>query len=70
MKQFIIGMVALTVILTAASCSSTELLSSWKAENANLNQYNKVLVVALTGSKDRSDQGQCGIRHGGFTQNK
>jgi hypothetical protein len=54
MKQFITGMAALMVILTAASCSSTELLSSWKAENANLNTYNKVLVVGLTGSKDRS----------------
>jgi len=54
MKQLITGMAALLVILTAASCSSTELLSSWKAENANLNTYNKVLVVGLTGSKDRS----------------
>ena len=54
MKQFFIGVAALPVIFTLASCSSTELLSSWKAENANLKQYNKVLVVGLTGNKDRS----------------
>ena len=54
MKQFFTGMAALMVMLTLASCSSTELLSSWKAENANLKQYNKVLVVGLTGNKDRS----------------
>ncbi|WP_127132429.1 hypothetical protein [Pseudoflavitalea rhizosphaerae] len=54
MKQFLTGMAALMVMLTLASCSSTELLSSWKAENANLKQYNKVLVVGLTGNKDRS----------------
>jgi hypothetical protein len=54
MKQVITGMAVLIVMLTIASCSSTELLSSWKAENANLKQYKKVLVVGLTGSKDRS----------------
>lgn len=53
MKRFLIAMSALVVILTAASCSSTELLSSWKAENANLTTYNKVLVVGLAGAKDR-----------------
>jgi hypothetical protein len=54
MKKIIQGMALLLVIVSLASCSSTELLSSWKAENANLNQYKKVLVVALTGNKDRS----------------
>lgn len=54
MKKFMKAMGALFVVILAASCSSTELLSSWKSENANLQAYKKVLVVGLTGSKDRS----------------
>lgn len=54
MKKIIQGLALLIVTLTLASCSSTELLSSWKANDANMQQYNKVLVVGLTGNKDRS----------------
>lgn len=54
MKKFMIALAGLLVVLLAASCSSTELLSSWKSDNANLQSYNKVLVVGLTGNKDRS----------------
>ncbi|MBO9632413.1 MAG: hypothetical protein J7578_04800, partial [Chitinophagaceae bacterium] len=54
MKKFMIAMAAFFVVLLAPSCTSTELLSSWKSDNANLQAYNKVLVVGLTGSKDRS----------------
>lgn len=37
-----------------AGCgTSTEIVSSWKSNNANLEKYNKVLVVGLTGAKDR-----------------
>jgi hypothetical protein len=47
------------IILLAAtaiclfSCSSTKLISSWKASGASVNKYDKVLVIAITGSKDR-----------------
>lgn len=53
MKQILLGMFVATIIVILPSCSSTELLSSWKADNANLKKYNKVLVVGLTGAKDR-----------------
>lgn len=53
MKQLLIAVIALTAVAATTSCSSTELLSSWKSQNANLQKYNKVLVVGLTGDKDR-----------------
>ena len=43
-----------TVIIVAVlffSCSNTRLLSSWKTPDAPTKKYNKVLVVAMMGSK-------------------
>lgn len=49
-RIFLIGVVAL---LVATSCNNTKLLSSWKAPNASMDKYNKILVVGMTGGKDR-----------------
>jgi len=49
-KIFCLGAVTLMLI---SSCSNTQLITSWKAPEATLQNYNKILVVALTGSKDR-----------------
>lgn len=46
------GMVCLSGILLNA-CNSTRLVSSWKAPDGSLQQYHKILVVGLMGSKDR-----------------
>ncbi|WP_187774835.1 hypothetical protein [Pedobacter sp. BS3] len=37
----------------SAGCSSTQLVSSWKAPDGTLQRYNKILVIALMGAKDR-----------------
>lgn len=52
MKKIIAFAAAAIVV---AACNNTKLISSWKAPNtsANVNKYNKVLVVGLTGNKDR-----------------
>ena len=42
-------------LITSASCNNTQLISSWKAPNQtkSIEKYNKILIVGLTGSKDR-----------------
>lgn len=53
MKHKLWAVLMIATAMLMAGCSSTELLSSWKSEKADLTKYNKVLVVALTGAKDR-----------------
>src|SRR5580765_7340788 len=40
------------ILVIAAACNSTQLLTSWKAPNASLEKYKKVLVIGLMGAKD------------------
>lgn len=49
MKPFIILLCACML----SSCSSTKLVSSWTAKDLNIQQSNKILVIALMGAKDR-----------------
>ena len=49
-KIFCLGTVTLMLF---SSCSNTQLLTSWKAPEATVQNYDKILVVALTGSRDR-----------------
>jgi hypothetical protein len=44
------GTVALMMI---TSCNSTQLISSWKAPDATIGKYNKILVLGMTGAKSR-----------------
>jgi hypothetical protein len=48
-------LISLSVILafTFTSCSNTQLISSWKAPGAGSENYSKILVVGMTGNKDR-----------------
>lgn len=41
----------LVLALLLSACSNTHLVSSWKAPDASLVKYDKILVVALTGDK-------------------
>lgn len=50
MKTVLISLFAVALL----SCSNTQLLSSWKASDVMINKYNKVLVLALMGDKDRN----------------
>jgi hypothetical protein len=50
MKNMILG--CIVILLTITSCNNTQLLSSWKSPDDQGEKYNKVLVVALTGTKD------------------
>lgn len=49
--QKILLMCAMAVCLF--SCSSTQLISSWKSDGAMVSKYDKVLVIAIAGPKDR-----------------
>jgi len=49
-KIFCLGAVTMMMI---SSCSNTQLITSWKAPEATVQRYDKILVVALTGSRDR-----------------
>ncbi|MGC4102738.1 hypothetical protein [Ferruginibacter sp.] len=48
-----IASISVIALLLFASCNNTKLLSSWKSPDATTEKYNKVLVLGLTGSKDR-----------------
>src|SRR5579863_3999174 len=43
--------ISLFVILLT-SCNSTHIISSWKAEGANADKYDKILVIGMAGSRD------------------
>lgn len=50
MKYTLICMMMFLLI----SCSSTEITSSWKAQNANVSGYKKILVLGIFNDNDRS----------------
>ncbi|ATL45831.1 hypothetical protein COR50_00900 [Chitinophaga caeni] len=52
MKKYIYAYFILC-ILSISACNTTEITSSWKAQDVTLKHYDKILVVALTGNKDR-----------------
>lgn len=56
MKKYVlisvIGFFVISGILLIA-CNSTRLVSSWKAPDASLQSYHKILVIGLMGAKDR-----------------
>jgi hypothetical protein len=43
----------MTIAVCILSCNSTKLISSWKSNDAYVSKYSKVLVIAITGAKDR-----------------
>jgi hypothetical protein len=49
-----INIFALLIVTGALlfACNSTRLISSWKAPNATISNYSKVLVIGLMGTKD------------------
>lgn len=53
MKTVLLFTSLFLVILLAACGPSTEITSSWKANNASLEKYDKILIVGLAGTKDR-----------------
>jgi hypothetical protein len=52
MKKYLAFIFAISSVLIIA-CSSTKLISSWSLPGATAHKYNKVLVIGLTGAKDR-----------------
>lgn len=52
MKRILFAAMVVTVLVTT-SCNNTRLISSWKAPGANIDKYNKVLVIGITGNKER-----------------
>jgi hypothetical protein len=52
MKRILFAAMVVTA-WAIASCNNTKILSSWKAPDAGNNKYSKVLVIGITGSKDR-----------------
>lgn len=53
MKRKIFSAAMVIAMIVFASCNSTKLTSSWKAPDAGANHYNKVLVIGITGNKER-----------------
>jgi hypothetical protein len=54
-RMYRIGIAGLSVLLIIlAACSSTKLISSWKADEVSNQKFDKVLVIGLMGNKDRS----------------
>lgn len=52
----IIGWAVWVLLLITAGCKSSKITSSWKAEDAEIEKYNKILVLGLTRESDRSIQ--------------
>jgi len=44
----------LAILLLSISCSSTQLISSWKAPESQDRKFDKVLVIGLMSNKDRN----------------
>lgn len=40
-------------LLFLSGCNTTQVISSWKAPNASLRSYNKILVIGLMDAKER-----------------
>lgn len=49
-----INWLLLGLMITLAGCSSSKITSSWKAEDIEAKQYNKVLVLGLINEPDRT----------------
>ncbi len=49
-KIFCLGIVTLMMV---SSCSNTQLITSWKAPEATVDSYNKILVIGMMGNRDR-----------------
>ncbi len=49
-KIFCLGAVTVMMI---TSCNNTQLITSWKAPEAPVDSYNKILVIGMMGNKDR-----------------
>jgi hypothetical protein len=45
--------IMLVCIALLAGCGSTEITSSWKAENAQIKEYNKILVIGIMSDSNR-----------------
>jgi len=43
---------AIIIMMVASSCSSTQLLSSWKSPEATPQKFSKVLVIGITGGRE------------------
>ncbi|WP_183566337.1 hypothetical protein [Mucilaginibacter sp. SP1R1] len=52
MKKYLYAVFTICSVLIMA-CSSARLISSWSLPGATAHQYKKVLVIGLTGAKDR-----------------
>src|SRR5690554_2112586 len=52
MKKLLLGLFCLPLLFLSA-CNTTQLISSWKAPNASLRSYNKILVIGLMDAKER-----------------
>jgi len=48
-----LALVFVLCIMILISCSSTKITSSWSLPSANAHQYRKVLIIGMTGSRDR-----------------
>lgn len=53
MKRTLFSAAITFAVMLLASCNSTKLTSSWKAPGAGSTHYNKVLVIGITGNKER-----------------
>jgi hypothetical protein len=47
-----IGLISLPMLFLSG-CNTTKVISSWKAPNASLRSYNKILVIGLMDAKER-----------------
>jgi hypothetical protein len=52
MKKYLAFLFVICSVI-AISCSSTRLTSSWALPGATAHKYSKVLVIGMTGAKDR-----------------
>ena len=51
-----ISWIAIILLLVIAGCNSSRITSSWKAGDAEVRKYDKILVLGLTRESDRSIQ--------------
>ena len=51
-----ISWTAIVLLLVIAGCNSSRITSSWKAGDAEVRKYDKILVLGLTRESDRSIQ--------------
>lgn len=49
----IVGLISLPMLFFMSGCQTTQVVSSWKAPDASLRSYNKILVIGLMDAKER-----------------